>query len=280
MKVALHGSGPSADALRDLAEAAGSTVLAPGEIARPDLDLVATSAAEVRGIAASGVLGPGSRVILACRGLEPGTHLRLSEVIAQECSAHRVGALAGPRVPRDILAGRPGAAVVASPFAEVGAAGSAALRSPRCRVYTSTDLAGTELAGAAVAVLEVAVSVARALGLGAGVEALVVARGIVEGTRLCTRAGGLARTFAGLAGAGDLVACVASDEHPAHAVSRALVAGTADAPLAALCDALLARERDLPIVSAVRVLAAAEATPAEVMRGLMTRGHGDEWAGA
>ena len=83
--------------------------------------------------------------------------------------------------------------------------------------------------------------------------------------------GGDARTFAGLAGVGELVAAAALPDHPGHVRGLALARGETDAAAAALCGALLGRVKDLPITGAVGALATGKARAAEVLAGLMTR---------
>ena len=97
-----------------------------------------------------------------------------------------------------------------------------ALHSPICRVYSSPDLVGVELAGAMVSVLSVAVGIADGLRLGVGVQGVIVTRGLAEARRLGRALGADDGTFAGLAGVGDLVACGNHPEHPGYIVGRAL----------------------------------------------------------
>ena len=289
--VGVIGRGDAVEALARVAQAAGSRVSVAG--AAPEgfashsdanelaslVDLVilcmpaATFRSEVRALA----LGPAAKVLIATRGLEPGTGRRLSEVLGEESACLRVGALAGPLLLAEVRRKSPCAVVVASRFEELGRLTSSALHSPACRVYGSDDLPGVELAGALVEVLGMAMGVSRGLGLGAGVTALLVSRGVAEGARLAAKGGGDPRTFAGLAGVGELVAGAALPDHPAHVRGLALARGETDADAAALCDALLGRVRDLPITTAIRALATGKAKAGEVLSGLMSREHREEF---
>jgi glycerol-3-phosphate dehydrogenase (NAD(P)+) len=76
---------------------------------------------------------------------------------------------------------------------------------PLLRVYSSPDVIGTELAGAFKNVIAIAAGVLDGLGLGHNPRAALVTRGLAEMTRLGLAMGADARTFAGLAGVGDLV---------------------------------------------------------------------------
>ncbi|MDP2305643.1 MAG: NAD(P)-binding domain-containing protein [Pseudomonadota bacterium] len=292
MNVAIVGTGDIVESLARLAAAAGNTVTVGGArgpegfasttdlatLARStDLLLLAMAPDHFRGIVRELVPGPASRAVVATRGLEPGTGKRLSEILVEESACLRVGALAGPILPGEVRRNSPCAAVVASPFTEVTRAASQALHSSACRIYSSQDLPGVELAGALVEVLAMALGIARGLGLGVGAQALIVTRGVAEGSRLARMGGGDPRTFSGLAGVGELVASAALPDHPGFVRGLALARGEADPAAAALCQALLGRVGDLPITQAVGALAAGKARAAEVITGLMTRDNREEF---
>lgn len=290
MKVGVVGGGDLAEALARIARAAGSDVRVGGHApegfreedpevlaAQVDLLLLTPPPEQFRETLRRLDPGPGARVVVATRGLEPGSGKRLSELLAEETACLRVGALAGPVLLGEVRRQSPCAAVVASQFQEIGRLTSQALHSPACRMYTSDDLPGVELAGALVEVLGMALGVARGLGLGVGAQALLVSRGVAEGARLAARGGGDPRTFAGLAGVGELVAASGLPDHPAHMRGLALARGEADGGAAALCAALLAREADLPITAAVGALAGGKAKARDVISGLMARDHREEF---
>ncbi len=291
MKVGIVGSGDTVDALARLARVAGNEVIVGGRAPegfaeRADLDglardvdllLLAMPPDRFREGVRALAPGPAARVVVATRGLEPETGRRLSEILTEESACLRVGALAGPILPGEVRRQSPCAAVVASPFVEVVRLARTALHSPACRIYGSEDLPGVELAGALVEVLGMALGVARGLGLGVGVQALLVSRGVAEGARLSAKGGGDPRTFAGLAGVGELVAASALPDHPAHVRGLALARGEPDPAAAALCAALLGREPDLPITAGIGALASGRAKAREVLAALMTRGHREEF---
>ncbi len=286
------GTGELVEALARLAVAAHNTVvlggarapegfaedLLPGLADRCDLVLLAGPPAAVRDRVRALAPGPGARVIVATRGLEPVSAKRLTEVVLEESACLRVGALAGPILPAEVRRNSPVAAVIASAFVEVTRLGSDALHSPACRIYTSDDLPGVELAGALVDVMAMALGAARGLGFGVAAQALIVTRAIAEGARLSAKGGGDPRTFAGLAGVGELVACAALPDHPGHVRGLALARGETDSGAAALCTALLGREPDMPITEAIGLLAAGKARAPEAIAGLMQRDHREERA--
>ncbi len=279
MNVCVAGQGELAETLVYLAERAGNNAVllpmevegAPLAVAHSDLLLLASAPEQLRPLVRALRPGPGSVVVVAIRGLDPETGRRLSEIVPLESGCLRVGVLGGPLLPAELRRGSPGAAVVASAFEEVNQRTVKALHTPLFRVYPSRDLADVELAGALVLVLSTALGVARGMGLGVGTQAVLVTRGIAEGARLARRTGGDPSTFSGLAGVGELVAASSMPDHPGLARGLALAAGGEDLPLAALCDALLERERDLPITAGIRQLARRKISAAQLLHGLTER---------
>src|SRR5690606_38463589 len=125
-----------------------------------DLLIAATSASELRQALRLAQPGPGNRLVVANRGLEPGSDLWLSDVIAQECDTVRIGSLQGPAPVEEILNGSLCAGVIASAYDDVRQLIVKALHSKRYRVYESEDLMGVQVAGAAVPVLATLVGLA------------------------------------------------------------------------------------------------------------------------
>lgn len=272
-RIQLVGAGELFEALGTLIATAGAERVEGGA----DVELWVVPASELARVVEARRPGPADRIVLATRGLEPGTGRRGSEVVLAGSACLRVGALGGPLLPGEVRRQSPCAAVIASPFTELTALATAALRSPLCRAYASPDLVGVELASALVDVFAVALGAARGLGLGTGAEALLVARAAVEGARLAGRIGGEARTFSGLAGVGDLVACAASQEHPGHGRGLALARGERLPDVAAMAEALLRHAPGLPIVGGVRRVASGEVTAGDMLGALMATAHEGEW---
>src|SRR5258706_4955179 len=72
-------------------------------------------------------------------------------------------------------------------------------------IYSSSDVVGVELGVTAKNVIAIAAGTLSGLGLGHNTLAALITRGLHEITRLGIACGGQPRTFAGLAGLGDLV---------------------------------------------------------------------------
>ena len=160
-------------------------------------------------------LTPGDTVhASAAKGLEKGSHLRMTEVLEQELSLAgrdgRVGAISGPNIAREVARGLPATTVVASQNADDRERLQRALNSTSFRVYTNEDLIGVELGGALKNVIAIAVGIAVGLDIGDNARAALMTRGLSEIARLGVSLGAEPATFAGLAGLGDLLATASS----------------------------------------------------------------------
>jgi glycerol-3-phosphate dehydrogenase (NAD(P)+) len=158
----------------------------------------------------SGSMPVGTPVLSLAKGLEQGTHLRMTEVIAQVAPGHPAGVLTGPNLAREIAAGQPAATVVAMADESLARQVQEVLRTSTFRVYTNPDVVGCEMAGATKNVLAIAAGILQGLGLGDSSLAALITRGLAELGRLGVAMGGERITIAGLAGVGDLVATCTS----------------------------------------------------------------------
>jgi glycerol-3-phosphate dehydrogenase (NAD(P)+) len=145
-------------------------------------------------------------VVSLTKGLELGTHQRMTEVIGEVLPTHPAGVLAGPNLAREIIQGYAAAAVMAMAEERVVRSLQRLFRRTSFRVYASTDVCGVEVAGALKNVFAISAGMAAGLGTGDNTRALVIARSLAEMTRLGVAMGGDRHTFAGLAGMGDLLA--------------------------------------------------------------------------
>ena len=149
----------------------------------------------------------------------------ISDIVRDETPARRIGALGGPALASDLLAGRPSVMVCGSRYPEVILALREAFVGPLLRLYATEDLLGLEWASALVGCLAIGVGYARGVGLGPGLLAAFITRAVEEAGRLAAAAGGDDRTLLGLAGYGDLLATVAQPERPEVLVGEALAQG-------------------------------------------------------
>ena len=153
-------------------------------------------------------VGPFAVFVSATKGLEPGTHARISQIVAEEMGlapSSRVAVLSGPSFAQEVAAGDPTAIVLASDDAKLAAEVQEEFSGPRFRLYTNDDVIGTEIAGAVKNVIAIAAGICTGLELGTNAVAALVTRGLAEMTRLAVALGGRRETLSGLAGVGDLI---------------------------------------------------------------------------
>jgi glycerol-3-phosphate dehydrogenase (NAD(P)+) len=146
--------------------------------------------------------------VSASKGLEPSTHLRMSEVIAQVASpkfAARIAVISGPSFAVEVARGEPTAVVLASRDGALAAELQEEFSGPAFRLYTNDDVLGVELAGAMKNVMAIAAGACQGLGLGSNALAALITRGLAEMARLAMALGARPETLSGLAGLGDLV---------------------------------------------------------------------------
>src|SRR5277367_2946623 len=161
------------------------------------------------------VLRPEMLLVSCTKGLEDGTLLRMTEVIADVLRGRsfvpRVAALSGPSFAKEAARGDPTAVTAASDDREVSRLVQQAFSDSRFRVYTNDDVIGVELGGALKNIIAIAAGICDGLGLGHNSVAALITRGLAEIARLVVACGGRLDTMAGLAGLGDLVLTCTGD---------------------------------------------------------------------
>ena len=151
---------------------------------------------------------PGSVFVSATKGLEPASHIRISEVIARELNGNSMAGIAvltGPSFALEVAQGHPTAVVLASADKAIACEIQEEFSGPRFRLYTNDDVIGAEIAGAVKNVIAIAAGICTGLELGTNTMAALVTRGLAEMTRLAVSLGGRRETLSGLAGVGDLI---------------------------------------------------------------------------
>lgn len=185
----------------DLAEAVGAaeiiTLVVPSEHLRAVC------------VAMAPLLSGEQLIVNASKGIEDGTFLRMTQVIAEVLAGPHpplcCGVLSGPSFAQEVGAGSPTAITIASTDPALTARVQEEFAGPTLRLYTNDDVIGVELGGALKNVIAIAAGATHGLGLGHNSIAALVTRGIAEMTRLAVASGGRRETLAGLAGLGDLV---------------------------------------------------------------------------
>ncbi len=134
----------------------------------------------------------------------------MSQVVLEETNVLRIGAISGPNLADEILAGLPTAAVIASQFEEVIQLGKRLLSSENFYVFGSHDIRGAELAGALKNVIALATGIIAGKELGKNIEAMLIVRGLHEMIQIGGVLGSSTEAFFGAAGIGDLIATATS----------------------------------------------------------------------
>ena len=178
----------------------------PEAIFEADVLLCVTPSQHLRGVVShiAPLLTRNQAIVSASKGIEGGSFLRMSQVIAS-ITDNPCGVLSGPTFAQEVAAGAPTALVAASTDSRLAQAIQRDFSSPALRVYTNDDVTGVELGGALKNVIAIASGVVTGLNLGHNSAAALITRGIAEMTRLAVACGGRRQTLAGLSGLGDLV---------------------------------------------------------------------------
>jgi glycerol-3-phosphate dehydrogenase (NAD(P)+) len=151
---------------------------------------------------------PETILVSLIKGLEQGSGLRMSEVVAAVTgrAPGQFAVVSGPNLALEIAREQPAASVAASSDAEVAAQVAKVSSSPYFTVFANHDVIGTELGGVLKNLIAVAIGIVNGLGYGQNTKASIMTRGLSEITRFAIDFGAKRNTMFGLAGLGDLIA--------------------------------------------------------------------------
>jgi glycerol-3-phosphate dehydrogenase (NAD(P)+) len=230
-------------------------------------------------------------VVSLSKGIEIGSNLRMSQVVAEVVPDVAAGVLTGPNLASEVAHGHPAACVVALPDDDLACRVQNLVHTKTFRAYTGTDVVGCEIAGATKNVMAIAAGISDGLGLGDNTRAVLITRGLAELGRLGVTLGGKVLTFGGLAGVGDLVATCASPKSRNRTVGFALGEGRSleeiisgmhmvaegvksAGPLVGLARAAGV---EMPIAEQVDAIVEGRCSPSEALMSLMARPSRPEW---
>jgi glycerol-3-phosphate dehydrogenase (NAD(P)+) len=150
-------------------------------------------------------------VVLLSKGIEGTTGRLLLDVLADELgNKGRLAVLSGPNHAEEVARGILSGTVIASSSLGTAQLLQKVFSTQAFRVYTSTDIIGVQLCGAAKNIIAISCGIAAGLGYGDNTVAMLMTRGLAEISRLVTGLGGDQITCMGLAGMGDLIATCTS----------------------------------------------------------------------
>lgn len=238
---------------------------------------------------------PGAGVVSVAKGIEVGTLLRATQIIADvlratgrddpDRSARPIATLSGPTIAAELAQCLPAAMVTACDDAAFAVRVQALFSTSWLRIYTNPDVLGVELAGAVKNVIAIAAGVIDGLQAGNNAKSALLARGLAEIVRLGTAMGANTQTFFGVAGLGDLATTCFSPEGRNRSCGEALGRGQSlgDYLKASVhvvegvetCRAVMQLATkyrvDMPICSAVHAVLFENLDPIEAISRLMSR---------
>jgi glycerol-3-phosphate dehydrogenase (NAD(P)+) len=271
---------PCVQAFNDLGEALQGAQIIVGVVPSAHMRTVFSKAAPY--------ISSDVAVVSATKGLEPTTHLRMSEVLEQVFALQfipTIAVLSGPSFALEAARGDPTAVVLASRDRPLAAFLQGEFAGPTFRLYTNDDVLGVELAGAMKNVMAIAAGACQGLGLGANSLAALITRGLAEMTRLTVALGGKPETLAGLAGLGDLVltchGALSRNRHVGFELGRGRALPDILAEMSMVAEGVsttsalleLGRERniELPITEQVHSILQLGNSPQDAIRAIMER---------
>jgi glycerol-3-phosphate dehydrogenase (NAD(P)+) len=208
---------PAVRAVLDLREAVSGAELV--------LFVVPSQAFRAVAAAAGEWLVPEQLVVHGTKGLELGTHKRMSSILREETCARQTGVLAGPNIAAEIQRGEPAGSTVTTTYPRVFDVTREVLASRRLMLFPGADVLGVELCSALKNVVAIAAGMAAGMGMGENAKAFLVTRGMTEIARIALSLGAQRATFRSLAGIGDLIVTCASAQSRNHRVGAAIARG-------------------------------------------------------
>lgn len=266
--------GASADMERVVEGASAIYLAVPSQSLRANLEALNSS------------IGPYTVLVSLMKGVESGTGLRMSEVIAEVTGvdASRIAVVSGPNLALEIAKEQPTAAVASSSDPDTAAMVAKQATTDYFRMFVNYDVVGTEFGGVLKNLIAVAVGIADGVGYGENTKASIITRGLAEISAFAAAFGAEPQTMAGLAGLGDLIATCESPLSRNNTAGRLLGQGyalddvirrmnqTAEGLQAVTPVLELAQSRavSMPIVLQVQQVLRGELDPAELAPHLAT----------
>ncbi len=256
-----------------------------------DLLLFAVPSVFVRSTArsAAAFIPEGQLIVDVAKGIESGSLMTLTEVIADELKkigkTARLVALSGPTHAEEVAKDLPTTIVAASEDEEAALTVQKIFMNSAMRVYTNDDMKGVELCGAMKNIIALASGAALGLGYGDNTKAALITRGMHEITSLGVAMGCDAGTFYGLAGIGDLIVTATSvhsrNNRCGHLIGQGMKpedaikeVGMVVEGINAIPAALELQKKynvEMPLVDAIDAVVNHGADAKDTVRALMTR---------
>lgn len=145
-------------------------------------------------------------IINSSKGIEPGTHKRVSEVVAEVLGEEKIFvSLSGPSHAEEVVLREITTVTCAGHDLEVLFEIQQIFSNRYFRVYRTTDLIGVEVGGSIKNVMALGSGILAGLGYGDNARAFLITRSLIEIKCLGIALGAQEETFNGLSGLGDLI---------------------------------------------------------------------------
>ncbi len=184
------------------------------EVCDSDLVIIAVPSHCMRSacIAVSDLIPSNVPIMLGSKGIERGSLLLMSEVVASVLPKNPLAVLSGPNFASETARGQPTATTIACADSEMAERILYAVGGKLFRPYLTDDITGTQIGGAVKNVIAIACGIAIGKELGENARAGLITRGFAEMARLCVAKGGKYETLTGLSGLGDLILTCSSTQ--------------------------------------------------------------------
>lgn len=156
----------------------------------------------------AGILENSPYIIHASKGLEQGSHKRISEVISEELPASKrrgLVVLSGPSHAEEVAVHDITTITAASTDHKAAKYVQQTFMNGYLRIYTNNDVIGVETGAALKNIIAIGSGAIAGLGFGDNAKAAIMTRGLAEISRLGVAMGAEPLTFSGLSGVGDLI---------------------------------------------------------------------------
>ena len=179
-------------------------------VAETDAILVVVPTKAIRSVAQElvEVLQTKPVIIHASKGLEQGTHKRISEILAEEIPPEKrkgIAVLSGPSHAEEVARHDITTITAASTEADAANFVQMLFMNHYFRIYTNPDVIGVEMGAALKNIIAIGAGAIHGLGFGDDAKAAIITRGLAEISRLGVAMGANPLTFIGLSGVGDLI---------------------------------------------------------------------------
>lgn len=231
-------------------------------------------------------IAPDVPIIVLTKGVEAHSSKLMIEVLEDTLgNRDRLAALSGPTHAEEIVLGYPTSAVITAYRDATAAFFQTLFSTPLMRIYTSADVTGVELCGAAKNIMAIIVGASYGMGYGDNTAALIMTRGLAEISRLVCACGGESLTCMGLAGMGDLIVTCTSQHSRNRRFGESLAQGgsleefqerthmVVEGAVAcgSICELASHHDVEMPLSEALRRVVEQHETPHDLVEEILSR---------